>query len=275
MSAPITRRRGLGRPGLNALAGRMSERDKTVLTELSLHRFLTTEHVRRLVFTNHASPISAARSTRRVLSRLEGWRLIERLERRVGGFAGGAAASTWLLTEAGQRLLGLIGGSGTAVRVRRLGGQLIAHYLSIADTHLALREAAADGQFELTTLQLEPASWRRHTDLAGTRLVLKPDLYAITATDDYEDHWFIEVDRGTEAIPTLIRQCQAYARYRATGQEQDRLGVFPRVVWLLPTERRRDRLIEAIAQSRQLDRGLFYVLLTPGQLTTFVAGGAT
>jgi len=71
---------------------------------------------------------------------------------------------------------------------------------------------------------------------------LKPDLYAVTASGDYEDHWFCEIDRATESMPTLLKKCVQYEAYRRTGAEQDRLGVFPLVVWVVPDDAQADKL---------------------------------
>lgn len=265
MSRP-ERRRGPGRPGLTALAERLSDRDQAVLTVLQRHRFLTTDHLQQLVFVNHRSSVSAARVCRSVLARLEADRLIDRLDRRVGGLHGGSATSVWALSGTGQRLLGLKAGRGSSVRVRAPGGAFIRHYLAVADVHLALLRADHDRQLDLLNLELEPACWRPFLDPMGVRQVLKPDLFAVTATADYEDHWFIEVDRGTEGIPTLIRQCRAYVRYRASGQEQVKSGVFPRVIWLLPHEERQRRFQAALSATRSLDSELFRAVTADGFL---------
>lgn len=270
---PSSARRGPGAAGLNAVAERLSERDLAVLREIGRHRFLSTEQVRRLAFTGHRTTATAARSARRVLARLTAERLVMSLPRRVGGLQGGATPAVWLLSGSGQRLLGLIDGRGAVSRVQETGQLFLRHYLAIAETHLALRDGAQAGHFELSDIQLEPGCWRPFIDHAGSRQLLKPDLFAVTASGDYEDHWFIEVDRGTEAIPTLIRQCQAYARYRDSGVEQAAHDVFPRVVWLLPTERRRDRLASAIASARGLSNSVFHAV-TSGDLLPLVAGGA-
>jgi hypothetical protein len=52
------------------------------------------------------------------------------------------------------------------------------------------------------------------------------------------------VDRGTEATTTIARKCELYRRYWQTGTEQARTGVFPRVLWLAPDERRQEQLVE-------------------------------
>ncbi|MGW6423021.1 replication-relaxation family protein [Nocardia sp. NPDC055053] len=76
---------------------------------------------------------------------------------------------------------------------------------------------------------------RTYIGTGGARLTLKPDLYAETASppgSEYVDGAFIEIDMGTESIPTLIRKCREYESYRRQGIEQDRSdGAFPVVIW--------------------------------------------
>ncbi|WP_314454722.1 replication-relaxation family protein, partial [uncultured Microbacterium sp.] len=85
------------------------------------------------------------------------------------------------------------------------------------------------------------------------------------ATADYDDHWYIELDLATESIPVLLTKCAAYAAYRATGRAQAEHGVFPRVLWLVPTRARVARLQAAIHVDPRLD-GRLFICTTPDQL---------
>jgi hypothetical protein len=93
--------------------------------------------------------------------------------------------------------------------------------------------------------------------LGGGQAILKPDLYAVTASADFEDSWFIEVDRGTESLPTLLRKCSQYEDYRRSGVEQRDRGVFPLALWLVPDERRKQALATSLNKARNLDNSLF------------------
>lgn len=270
MSRP-ERRRGRGAAGLTELAGLLSQRDQAVLQAIAEHRYFTTKQVEQLLFSSHSTPDSGARCCRRVLSRLERWKLLERPIRRVGGLQAGSAASIWMLSSAGQRLRNLQAGRGAVGRVREPGERFIQHYLAIGDAHLALVTAARAGLVELLSVQIEPACWRPYTGLGGTREVLKPDLFAVTASGEYEDHWFIEIDRATESLPVLIRQCQLYEAYRRSGTEQATAGLFPRVLWVVPDKLRATRLRAALASARTFDRELFQVT-TPVELIDHITG---
>ena len=272
MSRP-ERRRGRGAAGLSELAGLLSERDQAVLEAIAEHRFFTTKQVERLLFANHSTPDSGARCCRRMLAKLERWGLIERPIRRVGGLQAGSAASIWMLSSAGQRLRNLRAGRGAIGRVRKPGERFIRHYLAIGDAHLELVTTARTGLVELLSVQIEPACWRSYSSLAGSRETLKPDLFAVTGSGEYEDHWFIEIDRATESLPVLIRQCQQYETYRRSGVEQAAGGVFPRVIWVVPDDTRAVRLREAIASTRSLD-GDLCIVTTPEAFAQVITGGA-
>ena len=113
--------------------------------------------------------------------------------------------------------------------------------------------AGRTAQLQLLTVQLEPACWRTFTGLGGGRLVLQPDLYVVTGAGQFEDHWFIEIDRGTESLTTLLGKCQQYEAYRRSGIEQADGGGFPLVAWVLPDQERADRLRQAVARAQGLN----------------------
>jgi len=243
-----------------------------VLDTVAVHRFLTTTQLQAFVFAAHASDLSAARTCRRVLRRLESWQLLERLDRRIGGLQAGSTSSIWLLTPAGQRLRNLHAGGGALTRVREPGQRFVQHYLAVADAHLALLGANRAAQLDLLQLEVEPACWRPYAGLGGSAELLKPDLYAVIATGQFEVHWFIEVDRATESMPTVVRQCRQYEAYRRTGSEQAASGLFPYVLWVVPDDRRAGKLQGALAAAHGLDRELFRIT-TPERVLTLITGG--
>ncbi|ACV80911.1 hypothetical protein Namu_4633 [Nakamurella multipartita DSM 44233] len=251
-----------------------------MLTLIHDHKFLTTRQLQALAFTHHASELSAARTTRRVLQRLHRERLLASLPRRVGGMYGGAENPTWHLAPTGYRLHYLASGGADDElprRIREPSERTVKHCLAVADARIAVEETAREtGDVLVVRIVTEPDNWRRYTDSMGTTEVLKPDLELVTRTSDehghYEDRWFLEVDLSTEHPPVIVRQCQQYEAYRRTGQEQDRTGVFPLVVWVVRTTARTQRLARAIRAARRLDTGLFRVI-TGEQLPALIRGG--
>lgn len=246
----------------------LSPRDVEVLRRICEHRFLTTNHVRRLEFRDHASVDAGTRACTRVLTRLARHRLIHRLERQIGGVRGGSGAYVWGVDDAGDRVLRLALDLPRAKRRRTFEPSwlFLAHTLAVAETRVLLAEAAHAGRFDLLDVVTEPHNWRSFLGPLGTTQILKPDLEAITASGDYEDHFFLEIDRGTESLPVLVTKCLVYQRYRATGREQKESEVFPVVVWLIANPDRRQALRSALAKHPRLDAQLFEVIAPEGLL---------
>lgn len=255
---------GIGRRTLQLVADSLSPRDWAILRFLAAQKFATTAQLRRAHFAGHTTVTAATRACVRVLDRLLAHRLVGRLERRIGGSRRGSAGFIWHLDVAGERLTK----EPTAAR-RRLGDPSTAfldHMLAVTETVVALRELVSDGALQLTRLDVETAAWRTFLARSGTTAVLKPDLLVTLSGSDYDDHWYIEVDRGTEHLPVLLAKCRAYAAYRATGRAQSEHGVFPRVLWIVPTTRRVQRLQAAIHADKDLPNRLFAVI-APDQLS--------
>lgn len=72
----------------------------------------------------------------------------------------------------------------------------------------------------------------------------------------------IEVDLGTESLPTLLRKCGQYEVYRRSGVEQAEHGSFPLVLWLFTNQARADELRRRIQRTASLTSELYrYALL--------------
>lgn len=258
-----------------------SERDLSVLHMTQRHRYLTTAHIEKLAFTGHASQRTAARAARSVLARLERDRLLRALDRRVGGLSGGSSATVWQLAPGGARLLH-DGVSHYRTHVPTI--RFLEHTLAVADAHLAVRSAAI-ALSGTSQVQIEHEATRRYMGLGGGSLYLRPDLYAdVHGSDDqgaFDDRWFVEVDMGTESIPTLIRKCQQYETYRNSGIEEadaertGDAGRFPLVLWVFhgrTAEARLGELRRRIGRSSSLTTGL-YRFTTAGTLDELLRSG--
>lgn len=241
----------------------LTARDRAIVHFVAEHRFATTIHIRRMFFAGHATPLAAARACVRVLDRLFAQRLLGRLERRIGGVKHGSASFIWYLDIVGERLTRPDGVAKRLVRDPSL--LFVNHALAVTDAHVRIGEAARGGAFVVERIDIETAAWRTYLDGRGTTTILKPDLMATTVTDDYEDHWYIEIDRGTESLPVLLRKSRAYEEYRRTGRAQAEHGVMPRVLWVMPTQRHVARLAAALAAASDLPSRLFTVI-TPEEL---------
>lgn len=250
----------------------LTDRDRAVLTSVAVHRFLTTTQIARLHFHDHQTPSAGMRACTRVLGRLRHHRLLDRLDRRIGGVGHGSASFVWHLDVAGQRLHQRTTGHRARQRLGTPSAEFLEHTLAIAEIHLSLIEADRAGRIELVDVQLEPDCWRTYTRPHGDTATLRPDLAVVTGSGEWEDHWYLEVDRGTEPLTRLVAKCAQYAAYRATGAEDARLGVFPAVVWILPTPAREAAFHRVLAGYPELDADLFHTT-TPDRLVDLIAAG--
>jgi hypothetical protein len=247
----------VGRVGVLALRQRLSDRDRQILELVGLLRLLRAPQIQTVLFPDerHASPATAARCCRRVLERLTRERLLVRLERRVGGVRAGSASFIYALGSLGQRVLDQ---GGPRRRLSEPSERFVDHTLAVAEFFVRLCVQGRAGACELLEWQSEPGCWREVITLGG-RVILRPDLFVVLGVGDYELRWFVEIDRGSEHLPAITRKCRLYHSYYKGGSEQRRYRVFPRVLWVVPDERRAERLRAMIAADRRLTSDLFRV----------------
>ncbi|MFH5232452.1 replication-relaxation family protein [Antrihabitans spumae] len=262
------------------MADRLSDRDWAILRSVQQHQLMTVDQIHALHFADLA-PKSGPRIARRTLARLRAMAVLGTLHRRIGGVRAGSNGLVHFVDDVGNRLLAQE--SGTTIRRRKHEPteRFMDHRLAIGSTHVELAAAARSSALDLLRCDLEPPAWRRYVGLGGARLVLKPDLYVETAASGSElvDAWFVEIDLGTESIPTVLKKCREYETYRRTGTEQERNdGAFPIVIWsmtardLALAERRRTALRKGIAADRTLTDALFRIV-APDQLLPLIQKG--
>jgi hypothetical protein len=244
----------VGAVALDRLNRLLPTRDRHVLERVREHRYLSTHQIQEFVFTTHQTQESAARTTRSVLLRLERSLLLRPLERRIGGVRAGSSAQLWQLTPAAARLLL---DEGSTYRTHEPSPRFLGHCLAVADVHLALRRLTSDDDITDVGVSIEPTSWRRYSGSGGESRWLQPDLAAVVSTNHYDDRWFIEVDLGTESLPTLLRKCGQYEAYRASGIEQEASGGFPLVLWVFTKPQRAEQLARSVLRSPRLTPQLF------------------
>ena len=251
---------------IEQLEALLTERDSVILESLEQFRALSTRLVQRLHFPAgdhglHATTVTATRLTNRVLLRLEGHGFIARIARRIGGATRGSAATTWHLAATGERLLRARRGDPSRRRYVTPSSAFLAHTLEIAEFATTVREEELAQHFEVLELETEPACWRPFQGHAGL-VTLKPDLFLVIANSEVEAHAFIEIDRDTVHLPTVLNKCRTYLRYRQTGTEQASSGVFPAVLWIAPDQSRADKLRAAIRRDPELPDDLFTICET-------------
>ena len=246
-----------------------------LLALVAAHHFATTTQLARLTAPEYASSASALRQTQRHLASLAQQRLLTSLERRVGGWQGGSAVTIWAATTRGQRLVAADEGEGETPRRQRpreVSTTFLDHLLAITEVRTSIEEAIRQEADTEAAVALEPDCWRTALSPSGQVQVLRPDLAVTITSPAYEDRYLMEVDRATENPGRVIATCWRYQEHQAASSQASDGDVFPLVVWLVPTDRRRHRLERAIAHSTGLLRDLFRVIRLD-QLPTLIHGG--
>ena len=263
----VTRRRA------EALGDALSARDLGILKTVSHLRFLTGAQLTRWHFIQDQGDdqVVAARAARRGLLRLIRLDCLARLPRRVGGVRAGSAGFVYSLGRVGHAIAVKEGWQpeGSRRRSQAPGTLFLGHTLQVAELHTRLQEADRAGAFELLELAAEPVCWRAWAGVGGhDPKTLKPDSFVRLGIGEWEFVSFIEVDQATEGSRALRRQLLAYLDYHRTGLEQDRHGIFPRVLWATPDSTRAGVIRAVIGELPKADRELFAVAEFVAVLTT-------
>lgn len=251
----------------------LSDRDMCVLNSIRDYRYLTTDQIRRLHFTESTSTTAALRATSRNLNKLKAMELIASLDRRVGGVSSGSGSFVWRLEPAGEHLLNLTNDS---IRPRRKqfnpSTYFLAHTVAVSECYVRITEVCTGGKVKLIEIQNEPGNWRPYNS-GGKIVSLKPDLFAVTVSGVYEDRWYIEIDLASESPIRIIEKCRRYHQYYQSGFEQKQCGVFPLVVWIVPDTARKDTIRQHI-QSEFSKLPNIFAVITPDEFEALIRQGA-
>lgn len=205
---------------LYELAGRLTERDRTICRLLYEHRVLTTGQVADVGFDS----IRKAQARLSVLHHLE---VVDRFRLRSWSgtspyhFTLGAAGAAVVAAERGVTVADLAWHkqSATALATNRQ----LAHLVGCNGVFTALLRAAR------TRPGCQLAEWwsaRRCAAVWGE--VVRPDAYAVWAEDDVRLPFCFEYDTGTETLGRLAKKLDGYARLaRAVGHPTWVLFAFP------------------------------------------------
>lgn len=261
-----------GRAAARRLRERLSSRELAVLKDVERFRYMSARQIEALHFFGHATALTGARACRRVLERLTVAGALVRLERRIGGVRAGSASFVYALGAMGAKILH--GETGSRIRHREPSAEFLDHTLAVVQLVVDLRTMERSGDLEIVSVETEPACWRRFAAGLEGMVVLKPDLAVTLAVGDFEYHWFVEIDRATHSSSAVLRKCRVYQDYWTTGLEQSRTGLFPRVLFVTPNEKRASLLRRAIHDAARLNDDLIAVtprsdalgVLTGGQL---------
>jgi hypothetical protein len=255
--------------GVRQLQEQLSARDLAIVRQVGQLRLMSARQIQAVHFPDaeHGSQSAATRARQRAIKRLVRDRLLLQLERRIGGVRAGSAGLVLALGAVGQRVLVL---DGPRRRAYEPTARFVDHILATAQLVVNVMVAARAGQLELLEQQAEPHCWREFAGIGG-RLLLRPDTFLVLGCGDYELRWFVEIDRASESLPTIARKCRLYADYYQSGVEQAKHGgVFPRVCWSVPDERRAERLRGIIDRERDLPTGLFVVTTAANSVNSLI-----
>ncbi len=259
----------VSRVRLEQLRSELSGRDLAILGQVAELKLMSGAQVEAVHFPllDHATVGAGARACRRVLARLVRDRMLVRLQRQVGGLRGGSAGFVYALAELGQRVLNI---DGPRKRFREPSATFVTHTLAISQLVVDLIDRQAAKDLELLQLQPEPRCWRSFTGSRGYT-VLRPDLFVALGSGEYEYRWLVEIDLGTETMPRRLNKCAQYQSYFQSGNEQADHGIFPKIVWSMPTKELADTLRARIERSSSLTNELF-VVTTPEHLLDTLQG---
>jgi hypothetical protein len=246
---------------LDRLASDLSALDWSLLDFVATSRLSSSKQlVRRFWTDDPARDAAKARAARRALKRLSDWRVLDPLPGRArGGMGGGSATLIYCVGVAGHKLLARRG-----LQLRRLGApgeRRVKHTLACTEAVVELGLADVRGDLDLIEVQQEPQSHRSFLGAWGVRLAVKPDLFVRVGVGALEDRWFIEVDLATEHQATLLSKAKRYLAHYWSGTEQRDYGVYPKVAWSVPDDRRAVQLTDVLRRLPAEARRMFVVCL--------------
>jgi hypothetical protein len=255
---------------LAVLREELTGRDMAIISQVAELRLMSARQITAVHFplSEYPTTQAATRASNRALCRLVEDRVLMRFERRVGGVRGGSGGYLYSIGPIGHRIL-----ERTSARppFRELSAAFVLHALAVAQLVVDCTLAARDKRFDMLVCQTEPHCWRQYVSSTGS-VALRPDLFFALGVGEYEHRFFVEVDMGTEHLPTLMRKCHRYEGYFVSGREKAAYGVSPRTCWIVPSPDRASRLRRAIDQDRRLTSRLFTVITTEHALDVLSGG---
>jgi hypothetical protein len=252
---------------VTAIRDRLKPKDYSIIADIARVNLLSGKQVRKL----HYEPSDTGRRMARLdLKRLAELSVLTRIGRDIGGRRAGSEGFVYGIGTAGRRILGP--SRGRPREAWTPSQSHVNHVIAVADIYVRLRHAETQGLTVLETFDAEPACWRSYFGPGGARLTLKPDAYVVTASGDYLDSAFIELDRATEPLPRIRDKAKAYARYWQSGREQEHEGVFPIVLFIVPNEHRRGQIIEALSEQSADSWHLFQVVTNDAAIEAIIGG---
>ena len=226
----------------------MTNQHFEILQFLADARLATSSQLARLFFAESPTHRSQIRRSNLATKQLKEAGFIYHQPRKIGGWTKGSSSYIWSLTYKGWKKLKEVNSS-ISLRFRNrvdFSQNHVEHTLAITEIFVELKELERLGKIKLEEFHYEPKSWRYYSDIGGSSLVLKPDAFAKIIVGEYEDFYFFELDRSSESLTRIANTCKKYIQYYNTGIEQRVNDIFPFVLWIVPDERRKENISNAI-----------------------------
>lgn len=253
----------------------LTANDIAILHFLNQARLATTHQLARLFYSDSPSPETAIRRANFTTKRLKQEGLISHLDRRIGGARKGSASYVWQITFQGLKVLK---GKDNTIALRYKNRyeptqHHVEHTLAITEIFVETIEVARNsGAISLEDFSFEPTSWRDYQKLSGVGLTLKPDAYLELLNGEYEDHYFLEIDRSTESLARVVNTCKKYIEYYRSGIEQRQKEVFPYVLWIVSDDKRKTAISKAI-QNELYNFWELFTVITLDEYQSYIKGG--
>ena len=226
-------------------------RDRTIIRAVVRHGAMTRKQIGRLCFIKPGGgPASVQAVCRRLrLLAQRGYLKRYRLPVALGSgqyiYLPGKGAKP-VLSEEEQAIYRGSGG-------RARSAASLYHGLEVVDFYLALRETLQrEGGTIQTWLTEREARYRFNRN--GSEVPLTPDGYCLWALAREEGSFFLEWDRGTESLARLRQKVARYEEYYSAYTYREHLGdigLRPRILLVVPNERRAHRVAKWIAAERE------------------------
>jgi hypothetical protein len=240
----------------------LTPRDKAMILAVYVHGRLSREQLRRLFFRLADGRLASVQATAARLRRLAETGYLSRVP---APTLKGSGQYLYSLGPLGSRLLAAEYKIITTPHSRRsLTASFLAlnHTLEVVDFFIALKEQLESAGGTITTwLGERQALHRFHHQ--GRRRMIAPDAYCLWSLAGREGSFFLEWERGHQALEAIAAKLDGYDAYyarRAYLEHLGEVGLTPRLLFVVPDGRRSQQLVGWL--DRQSERGRWRYLPT-------------
>ncbi|MFC2316921.1 MAG: replication-relaxation family protein [Candidatus Saccharimonas sp.] len=257
--------------------------DISILKYLHENKVLVTKQVAKKFHDTSRQFTSSVRLVTRYLQKLHKHKLIDvSVKRFIGGQEKGSTSTIWSISKLGFLALKQIQrekGDDSLLRpYKKLKPHYIKHQLAVNEINLYFQLIAMKNtHLKLDEVAIEEKSWRKYFSYQNrVETSLRPDLFVVTYRGDSKISWFVEVDLASESACRVVEKCKVYVDYFiSVASDGDSKDIVPAVLWIVPTEKRRNILTKHIAQNMPpaIQNQDIFIVATLPELNGIVAHG--